>query len=146
MAGFKPGLALYVVKNCGVELTCNQDERMERLTTEIKDEEREITERLGVLERQLVAPPMLALARMGGWEVNGMVHQVDIAVDRLADIMECLVDCADYLRVKTVAKVVGILTTAQTVRFMASMVQLQLRIRRWGQMRDAEARGRVNLS
>lgn len=55
---------------------------------------------------------MLELARMGGREVNGMVHDADTALERLADDMAFLVGCADYLREKTVAKVVSILSTA----------------------------------
>ncbi|GJU80334.1 DOG1-like protein 4 [Tanacetum coccineum] len=146
LAGFKPGLAIYVVKSCGVQLNTNQSDRMDRLTAKIKNEEGKITERLALLEQQMVSPPMLALARMGGREVNGMMDNVDTVVDRLADGMECLVACADYLREKTVAKVIRILTTGQSVRFLAGVAQLQLRIRRWGQLRDAEADGQDNLS
>nr|GEX56164.1 protein DOG1-like 4 [Tanacetum cinerariifolium] len=141
LAGFKPGLAISVVKSCGVQLNTNQSDRMDRLTAEIKNKEGKITERLAWLEQQMVAPPMLALARMGGREVNGMTDNMGTAVDRFADDMECLVACADYLREKTVAKVIGILTTSQSVRFLAGVAQLQLRIRRWGQQRDAEAHG-----
>ncbi|GJR83936.1 retrovirus-related pol polyprotein from transposon TNT 1-94 [Tanacetum coccineum] len=114
---------------------------MERLTAEIKNEEGKIAERLAWLEQQMVTPPMLALARMGGREVNGMTDNMDTAMDRFADDMECLVACADYLREKTVAKVIGILTTSQSVRFLAGVAQFQLRIRRWGQQREAEAHG-----
>ncbi|GKC19215.1 DOG1-like protein 4, partial [Tanacetum coccineum] len=114
--------------------------------TEIKNEEGKITERLALLEQQMVSPPMLALARMGGREVNGMTDNVDTVVDRLADDMECLVACADYLREKTMAKVIGLLTTGQSARFLAGVAQLQLRVRRWGQLRDAEADGQDNLS
>nr|GEU78155.1 protein DOG1-like 4 [Tanacetum cinerariifolium] len=89
----------------------------------------------------MVSPPMLALARMGGREVNGLTDNVDTMVDRLADGIECLVACADYLREKTVAEVIRILTTGQSVRFLAGVAQLQLSIRRWGQLRDAEADG-----
>ncbi|KAK9077945.1 hypothetical protein SSX86_002002 [Deinandra increscens subsp. villosa] len=133
LAGFKPTLVIYVVKNCGIEFGYDQAERLEKLVVETKDEEGRIAEGLAMLERQVVEPPMLGLARMGGREVNGMISEVDTAVDKLAEHMEVLVGCADYLREKTVANVVGILTTAQTVRFLAAFVQLQLRIRRWGQ-------------
>lgn len=139
VAGFKPSFAMYVVRSCGVEFSSDQAEKLDRLSVEVKDKERDITARLAELEEQVVAPPMLALARMGGKEVNGMVNEVDTAVDRLAAEMEVLVACADYLREKTVVTVVGILTTVQRVRFLAAMVQLPLRIRRWGQMRDVES-------
>ena len=141
LAGFKPSLAIYVVKRCGIQLNINQSDRMDRLTAEIKNEESKITERLALFEQQILVPPVLALARMGGREVNGMAHNVDTVIDRLADDMECLVTCADYLRQKTVAKVIEILTTSQSVRFLAGVAQFQLRIRRWGQLRDAEAHG-----
>ncbi|KAI3809149.1 hypothetical protein L1987_25119 [Smallanthus sonchifolius] len=145
LGGFKPGLAIHVLKSCGVEFSPNQAERLERVISDTKNEEREITERLSSLEQQVVALPILALARMGGKEVNGMVNDADTVVDRLAEDMEVLVLCADYLREKTVARVVGILTTAQTVRFLAGLAQLQLRIRRWGQLRDAETNGHADL-
>ncbi|KAL4576137.1 hypothetical protein LXL04_012226 [Taraxacum kok-saghyz] len=138
LGGFKPSLALHVAKRCGVELTSDQAERMERLTVETKDDEIAMAERLGRLEVQVLSPAMLALTRMGGREVNGMIDEADIAVEKLAEDMEFLVGCADYLREKTVAKVVGILTTAQTVRFLAGMIQLQLSIRRWGQLREID--------
>nr|GFA09044.1 protein DOG1-like 4 [Tanacetum cinerariifolium] len=70
----------------------------------------------------MVAPPMLALARMGGRE-NEMTDNMGTTVDRFADDMECLVACADYLREKTVAKVIEILTTNQSVRFLAGVAQ-----------------------
>ncbi|KAL7614454.1 protein DOG1-like 4 [Lactuca sativa] len=146
LSGFKPGLALHVVSKCGVELSSDQTERMERLTVDTKDHESVIAERLARLEQQVLAPSMLAMARMGGREVNGMIREADTAVERMAEHMEFLVGCADYLREKTVAKVVGILTTAQTVRFLAAMAQLQLRIRRWGQLREREIHGDANLS
>ncbi|KAK1421342.1 hypothetical protein QVD17_23594 [Tagetes erecta] len=139
LAGFKPSLAIYVVKSCGVEFSSDQADKLERLSVEVKDKERDITTRLAELEEQVVAPPMLALARMGGKEVNGMMNEVDTAVDRIAASMEVLVASADYLREKTVTKVVEMLTTVQTVRFLAAMVQLQLTIRRWGQAWDAES-------
>ncbi|KAF5800164.1 putative transcription factor TGA like domain-containing protein [Helianthus annuus] len=146
LAGFRPGLAIRVVKSCGLEFTSDQAEMLDRLSVETKDGEKMITDRLARLERQVVAPPMLALTRMVGKEVNGFVNQADTAVDRLAEDMEVLVECADYLRGKTVAKVMGILTTTQIVRFLAAMAQLQLRIRQWGQLREAEARGDANLN
>ncbi|KAI3519761.1 hypothetical protein L1887_08977 [Cichorium endivia] len=146
VAGFKPGLALNVVKICGLELTFDQAERMEKLMMETKDEESVIAERLARLEQQVLEPSMLALARMGGREVNGMVHEADTAVDRLAGDVELLVKCADYLRMKTVAKVVGMLTTTQTVRFLAAMTQFLLRIRRWGQLRETEIDDGTNIS
>ncbi|XP_076882416.1 protein ZW2-like [Bidens hawaiensis] len=145
LAGFKPSLAISVVKSCGVEFSSSQVKQLERLTAETKHEERMMTERLAALEQQLTAPPMLAIARTSGKEVNGMVNEADIAVDRMAEEMEVLVECADYLREKTASKVIEILTTPQKVRFLAALAQLQLRIRRWGQMRDAQTRGGVNF-
>ncbi|KAL7614460.1 hypothetical protein Lser_V15G09008 [Lactuca serriola] len=138
VAGFKPGLSICIVKTCGLELTSDQAERIERLTVETKDDESAIAERLVRLEQQVLAPTILALTRMGGREVNGMIDDADAAVDSLAKGMEFLVGLADFLREKTVAKVVGILTTAQTVMFLAAMIQFQLRIRRWGQLRETE--------
>ncbi|GKC88218.1 DOG1-like protein 4 [Tanacetum coccineum] len=76
LSGFKPGLAINVVKRCGVQLNTNQSDRMDRLMAEIKREEGKITERRAWLEQQMVAPPMLALARMGGREVNGMTDNM----------------------------------------------------------------------
>ncbi|MFS7958223.1 putative transcription factor TGA like domain-containing protein [Helianthus anomalus] len=61
LAGFKPSLAIQVAKKCGLEFSSDQAKRLERLT--------------------MVAMPMLALARMGGKEVIGMVNQADTTVD-----------------------------------------------------------------
>ncbi|KAL8241021.1 hypothetical protein R6Q59_014376 [Mikania micrantha] len=139
LAGSKPTLTMHVLKKCGIEFSTEQTEKLEQLVAEIKEEEGGVNERLGRLEQQLVSPRILALARMGVREFNGMMNEADAVMDQLAEEMEVLVRCADRLREKTLTKVMDMLTTAQTVRFVAGIVQVQLRIRRWGLIWDGEA-------
>ncbi|KAK2985964.1 hypothetical protein RJ640_028282 [Escallonia rubra] len=137
ISGFKPGLAFRIVNNSVSDLDAEQGRQMERLVEEIKAEERELAAELVVVQG---AAPILALARLEGRLENGRVREVDNAMERLRSSMEELVECADNLRTKTVVKVMEILNTGQNVRFLAAAAQLQLRIRSWGQQRDAARR------
>ncbi|KAL8210756.1 hypothetical protein R6Q57_005193 [Mikania cordata] len=76
---------------------------------------------------------------MGVRKFNGMMNETDAVMDQLAEEMEVLVRCADPLKEKTLTKVMDMLTTAQTVWFVAGIVQVQLRIRMWGLIWDGQA-------
>ncbi|KAK3042104.1 hypothetical protein RJ639_001806 [Escallonia herrerae] len=140
ISGFKPGLAFRIVNNSVSDLDAEQGRQMERLVEEIKAEERELAAELVAVQEALAAAPILALARREGRLENGRVREVDNAMERVRSSMEELVESADYLRTKTVVKVMEILNTGQSVRFLAAAAQLQLRIRSWGQQRDAARR------
>lgn len=88
--------------------------------------------------KQQVSPTIVELARHLGRLRNGAVSDVDTAVDRLKVSMAALVECADFLRIKTAEMLLEILRPTQAVRFLAAAAQLQLRLRRWGMQRDVE--------
>lgn len=80
---------------------------------------------------------MVELARNMGRPRNGEETNVDLAIEHLAASMEGLLQCADFLRKRTIIKLVETLKPAQTIRFLAATIDLQLKIRRWGMQRDA---------
>lgn len=92
-----------------------------------------------------VAPQMIALAAQMGQLQNGLVADMDSTIERLRISMEAVVECADYLREKTVTKILEILNSSQAIAFLIAIAQCQLTIRRYGLRRDAESR-RANVA
>ncbi|KAL2248924.1 UNVERIFIED_CONTAM: Protein ZW2 [Sesamum indicum] len=138
MGGFRPGLAYRLVINNVLDLTEEQSWRINTLMTEIKEEEKEITDEFDKVQEVMTSPPMLELLRHGGQLRNGLGHSMALLVDQLKSVLEALVECADFLRMKTGIMLIEILKSGQTIRFLAAAMQLQLILRRWGMMRDAE--------
>ncbi|KAK4436502.1 protein ZW2 [Sesamum alatum] len=140
MGGFRPGLAFRLVINNVLDLSEQQSGRINTLMTEIKKEEKEITDEFEKVQQVMASPSMLELLRHGGRLRNGAKHGMELLVDQLKSSLGALVECADILRMKTVIMLMEILKPAQTLRFLAAAAQLQLRLRRWGMWRDAESR------
>ncbi|KAL0452718.1 UNVERIFIED_CONTAM: protein ZW2 [Sesamum latifolium] len=139
MGGFRPGLAYRLVINNVLDLSEEQCWRMNTLMREIKEEEKEITDEFDKVQEVMTTPPMLELLRHGGWMRNGTGHNMELLVDQLKSALGALAECADFLRMKTGIMLMDILKSGQTIRFLAAAMQLQLRLRRWGMMRDAES-------
>ncbi|KAL0341271.1 UNVERIFIED_CONTAM: protein ZW2 [Sesamum radiatum] len=139
MGGFRPGLAFRLVNNNVLDLSEEQSWRMNRLMTEIKEEEKDITDEFDKVQEVMATPPMLELLRHGGRLRNGVGDNMELLVDQLKSAVGALVERADYLRMKTGIMLMEILKSSQTIRFLAAAMQLQLRLRRRGMMRDAES-------
>ncbi|XP_073316226.1 protein RESPONSE TO ABA AND SALT 1-like [Primulina huaijiensis] len=137
LGGFRPGLAIRIVSNNVLDLTGNQSEMINALMTRVKEEEKELTEELATVQAGLVSPSLVELARTTGRPRNGEEANADSAIEHLAASMEDLLQCANFLRKKTIVKLVETLKPAQTIRFLAAAINLQLRIRSWGMQRDA---------
>nr|XP_016436461.1 PREDICTED: transcription factor TGA5-like [Nicotiana tabacum] len=120
IAGFRPGLAFTLVNKNVSDLSRNPSLMLKELLDEIK-----------------VSQTMILLARDEGPLENGRLTELNRAIDRLRLAMETLVECADYLRGKTVLRIVEILSAAQSVRFLVAATQFQLRIRSLGLQREA---------
>ncbi|XAR55812.1 hypothetical protein NMG60_11036018 [Bertholletia excelsa] len=134
IAGFKPGLAFKLVETAvGPDLTPDQSQRLSLLLRETKAAERELAEQLAQLQEGVAAPPIVELARQQGRGTrDGEVLEVEGVLEALRSAMEAVLSGADLLRTRTAARVVEILTPVQGVKFLASVAQLQLRIRNWG--------------
>lgn len=146
ITGFKPGLAIRIVSISINDLTEEQLQKINRLRLEIKEEERELDEDLAKIQESLAAQPFLEMARRLGRvsvneetsnEVESSSATEEGAMETLRSSMEILVQRADYLRLKTISKVLEILNSVQTVRFFTAATKLQLRIRKLGFQRDS---------
>ncbi|KAL0382137.1 UNVERIFIED_CONTAM: protein ZW2 [Sesamum calycinum] len=156
MGGFRPGLAFRLVINNVLDLSEEQSWRMNRLMTEIKEEEKDITDEFDKVQEVMVITitsfPYIAI-NLGGQgnstdagivEARGPAEErggdnMELLVDQLKSAVGALVERADYLRMKTGIMLMEMLKSSQTIRFLAAAMQLQLRLRRRGMMRDAES-------
>ncbi|KAI5675151.1 hypothetical protein M9H77_06101 [Catharanthus roseus] len=135
LTGFRPLLAFRLIATYDLELSEDQSQRINSLREEIK---REIF-KLQILFCLLQAPTLVvALAEDMGHIQNGVTVHLDSTMDIFKTSMEALVQCADYLRGKTLVKILEILSSSQTVKFLATFIQYQLSIRRYGQRRHGE--------
>ncbi|KAL2232779.1 UNVERIFIED_CONTAM: Protein ZW2 [Sesamum indicum] len=115
MGGFRPGLAYRLVINNVLDLSEEQCWRINTLMTEIKEEEKEITDEFDKVQEVMTTPPMLELLRHGGRLRNGVGHSMELLVDQLKLVLEALVECADFLKMKTGVPSSCDAATAQTL-------------------------------
>ena len=140
IGGFKPGLALRLVRNYVTNLTEEQTRMMEDVRTEMAEEERELA---AELEKVKTGPTMISLVEMatrGRERSNGERDEVDEQIEIVKLAVETLVECADYLRCKTALKIMDILNPSQNLKFLLAITQLRLRVCNWGLQREAESR------
>ncbi|KAI3865848.1 hypothetical protein MKX03_028745 [Papaver bracteatum] len=148
ITGFRPCLAMKIVKNSVNDLSEDQLEKVEKLKIEIKEEEKELDEDLIRIQESLAAPPFSEIARRFGRLVMEGIErrsrnkeeeeEEEEFMAMLTSEMEILVQRADFLRLKITLKVIEILDSVQTVRFFVAVGKLQLRIRKLGFQRDAQ--------
>ncbi|KAI3900983.1 hypothetical protein MKW92_027716 [Papaver armeniacum] len=149
ITGFRPCLAIKIVKNSVNDLSEEQLEKLEKLKLEIKEEEKESDEELIRIQESLAAPPFSEIARRFGKLVmdgnerrrnrsHEEEEEEEESMAMLTSEMEILVQRADFLRLKMTLKVIEILDSVQTVRFFVAVGKLQLRIRKLGFQRDAQ--------
>uniref|UniRef100_A0A7N0UAA2 DOG1 domain-containing protein n=1 Tax=Kalanchoe fedtschenkoi TaxID=63787 RepID=A0A7N0UAA2_KALFE len=139
IAGFKPGLAFHLVTTFVPDLEAGQRSRLEEARAESRLEERELSEELARIQETIAAPPMLELARRAAVAVDGEQAGLESALDALKQGLEMLLECADFLRLKTVMRIMEILQSSQNVIFFAAVARFQLQVRRWGLEREAAA-------
>ncbi|GJX73053.1 DOG1-like protein 4 [Tanacetum coccineum] len=142
IAGFKPGLAFRVANNCVDDLDGDQVERMERLATETKAEERELENEMARIQESVAAPPIVEVVRRSECDgnIDGIYGDMARAIEGLRTEMELVLANADMLRSRTAERVVEILSPVQNVKFLAAVTELQLKIRMWGSQIDGDRR------
>ncbi|KAI3953347.1 hypothetical protein MKX01_042325 [Papaver californicum] len=151
ITGFRPCLAIRIVKNSVNDLSDEQLEKLEKLKIEIKEEEKELDDDLIRIQESLAAPPFSEIARRYGRLVlngndsrrrsgrsKGEEEEEEKFMAMLTSEMEILVQRADFLRLKITLEVIEILNSVQTVRFFVAVGKLQLRTRKLGFQRDAQ--------
>ncbi|XP_042944819.1 protein RESPONSE TO ABA AND SALT 1-like [Carya illinoinensis] len=93
------------------------------------------------IQESVAAPPLLEILRCGHERlVDGEIREEDNMFAEWRSALESVVANVDTLRTNTTLKVVEILSPAQSVRCLAAVSELKLRIRSWGLQREAEAR------
>lgn len=85
-----------------------------------------------------VASAMAAVAHehLGQVQDGELLHLQHSTVDSFRESMEALVESADYLRRKTVVKILEIQTSTQALRFLAAVAHFRLSLRSYGQRRQ----------
>lgn len=127
IAGIKPGLAFRLVGNSVGDLSEDQVERMERLKSETRVEEKELGDELARIQETVAAPPILEVARRVAR--NGECVEVDSAAETLKMEMEVVLANADMLRTRTAVRVAEILTPVQNLKFLTALTEFQMKIR-----------------
>ncbi|KAI5670476.1 hypothetical protein M9H77_10840 [Catharanthus roseus] len=126
LAGFRPLLAFRLLSTYDLELTEDQSQRINSLQEEIK------REKFGEFSFLLFHTVIIQLQKTTfNYDVGRDLH-LDFTIDIFRTSMEALVESADYLRGKTLAKILEILSSSQAVKFLAAVTQFQLSIRRYG--------------
>ncbi|CAM8955371.1 unnamed protein product [Rhodiola kirilowii] len=132
IAGFKPGLAFHLVKTFVLDLNDDQRLKIEQARKESRLEERDLMEELTRIQETIAAPPIYEMARRAATAVDGELVGVESALDSLKIAMEELLECADFLRLKTLMSIMEILRSSQNVMFFAALARFQLQVRRSG--------------
>ncbi|KAL3523992.1 hypothetical protein ACH5RR_016826 [Cinchona calisaya] len=139
IAGFRPRLVFRILSGSVLDLSEDQSRRIGSLTREVKEEEKELSNVLSMVQECMVSPEMVALVTQFGRVQNGLVPDMESEMERVRISMEALVECADNLREMTVTNILVILNSSQAIRFLIAIAQFQLTIRRYGLRRDAES-------
>ncbi|XP_047340366.1 protein ZW2-like [Impatiens glandulifera] len=130
VGGFKPGLVFRVVPRAELELTPDQETRIEAVLEEIMADEIWLTEEHSRIQREapsIVAPYVTEAAQSGRIGTEG-----ERVMNSLKSAFATLVACADRVRVKATTKVIAILNPIQTVKFYVAMATHQVRMRELG--------------
>ncbi|XP_071716988.1 protein ZW2-like isoform X2 [Rutidosis leptorrhynchoides] len=136
IAGFKPGLAFRIVMGSVPDM--DQEERMERLKSETKMEEKELEKEMAKVQESVAAPPIVEFTRGEISIVDGKYDEMETAIEALRGEMEVVLGNADMLRTRTAERVVEILTPVQNIKFLTAVTELQMKIRMWGQQIDGD--------
>ncbi|KAJ7949996.1 Transcription factor [Quillaja saponaria] len=142
IAGFKPGLVIRLVMSSVGDLSEDQNQRLKKLISETKAEERALNDELAKIHESVAAPPLVEVVMNQGRLINGEISQKHEALNSLKAALETVLMSADSLRTNTAVKVVEILRPSQSVKFLTAAAQLQLKLRSWGAERDTGSQKR----
>lgn len=143
IAGFKPGLTFQIALASVNDLEKEQLERIDRLKTETRREERELENEMARIQESVAGPPIVKIIKTRRSDsesllVNGKLDELKSAIEVLRGEMEVVLGNADMLRTKTAEKVVEILTPVQNLKFLAAVTELFIKIRMFGWQIDGE--------
>lgn len=135
ITGWKPSLAFSLLRTSASgrrPLTAAQGEAVLVLQRETGEAERELEEQMARVQEAMAMPQVLGMVR---GPRDGELRTG--AVEAVVGSMRVLAEEADALRTRTVSRLTEILTSAQMVEFLTAAAQLHLRVREWGQRREA---------
>ncbi|KAJ4733043.1 transcription factor-like protein [Rhynchospora pubera] len=133
LGGLKPDMIFRFVPS---GLNMAQRSEIEQLRMQMMERRTELDMRMRQVEEAMTV--LMALAAVHGYVRNGEARGE--ATLRIAEILRAVFDEADRLRKYVVTKIIDILNTTQTVRFLAMAVNFHLRTRRYG-LRQSGASG-----
>lgn len=119
LGGLNPGIFFHSLP---LDLTLDQSYRVEQLRQQTMRRIHELEEKMRVVEEAMSV--LMALAAAHGKVRNGEAR--GYTTERVGEMMRAVLDEADKLRKNVVRKNIEILSTAQTVRFFATLAHRHL--------------------
>ncbi|XP_073149220.1 protein DELAY OF GERMINATION 1-like [Henckelia pumila] len=127
------------------DLSADQLEKVNELQKETVRAEKELTEKLAKKQESVADSSMVELSHVATELIRGGEEavedgRVDAALDPKKQALVEILQKADDLRLKTLKKVLQILTPIQSVHFLIAAAELHLRFHEWGKKRDERNR------
>lgn len=133
------------------DLSQDQIRRVDELQMTIIDEEKRITEKMAKQQQKMADSSMTELSHVvtemmrnnenRAEEIGYDSEKVKPVLKKKEEGLESVLHMADDLRLKTLKKVIDILSPIQAVHFLIAAAELHLRVHEWGTHRDAAADG-----
>ncbi|KAL8129416.1 hypothetical protein V2J09_018571 [Rumex salicifolius] len=140
LSGFRPTALFRLVSSAVSDLSPDQLRRLDRLKAEIRMEERALCDEQAKIQESISSPDIMEAMKRVGLRAHGLGEagrEADTVMQALRAGMEALAGNADTLRTRTATKVVEILNSAQSIRFLVAATQLERNMRIKGRDRDA---------
>uniref|UniRef100_A0A7C9EWE0 DOG1 domain-containing protein n=1 Tax=Opuntia streptacantha TaxID=393608 RepID=A0A7C9EWE0_OPUST len=131
------------------DLSASQLARVDDLHRYTVKEEKELTEKMAAHQETVADSSMVQLSHVvtelmhdgdSGNGIESVDQQVNSALGSKEDGLEEILGKADDLRLKTLKKVVDILSPIQAIHFLIAAAELHLRVHEWGRKKDAQTR------
>lgn len=118
-------------------LSDDQLGRIEELKEVTRVEEKELGDELEKIQETVAMQPVAEMAKMVARATDEELVDFESALESLRREMETLVECAEFLRFRTVMRVLSVLDIGQCVRFFMCLTRFQVQIRHWGMQQEA---------
>lgn len=130
------------------DLSPSQLTRVDELHRETIKEEKASTETLAAYQETVADSSMVELSHVVTeltrnpdmeTRVESLEERLELTLSKKEDRLEEILEKADDLRLRTLKKVVEILSPIQAVHFLIAAAELHLRVHEWGKKKDNEA-------
>lgn len=138
IAGFKPDLAFKVAAAAAADLTAEQKQMIEKLKIEVRVAVKELNDELARVQESVAAHELMTV---GGRAPSGdEMGEINSVLDELQAELVTVISNADVLRTRTAERVAAVLNPVQSVKFLAAVTEMQVRIRTIGLEKEARKR------